>query len=143
MASPNVDIGTGITITFETSGFTAQILDVTPPGMSRESIDVTHQGTTGQKIFTPGDLYDPGELSFDIHFNPDTTPPVGSAAETITIRYPSGSTWQFTGFCTGYAPSAPLEDKMTGTVTVKVTGAITIATSTTTSTTTTTTTTPP
>jgi len=126
MASPSVDIATGITITFGTSEFTAEILDVTPPGMSREAIETTHQGTTGQKTFMPADLYDSGELGFDIHFNPDTSPPIGSAAETITITFPSGATWAFTGFMTGYAPSAPLEDKMTASVTVKVTGAITI-----------------
>lgn len=126
MASPLVDIGTGITIVFGTTGFTAQIVDVSGPGLSRESIDVTHQETVDARAFTPADLFDGGELSFDIHFNPDTDPPVDEVAETITITWPAGATWAFNGFMTGYEPAAPLDDKMTGSVTVKVNGDITI-----------------
>ena len=102
MASPSVDVATGITIVFGTSGFSAQILDVTPPGMSRESLETTHQSTMTQKTFMPADLYDSGELGFDIHFNPDTSPPIGGATETITITFPSGATWAFSGFMTNY-----------------------------------------
>ena len=126
MASPAHDIATGITIVFGTSGCSAEILDVNPPSLSRESVEVTHQGTTGGKDFIPADLYDAGECSFDVHFNPDTAPPIDEAAETITITFPSGATWAFSGFLTGYEPKAPLEDKMTATVTIKVTGEITI-----------------
>ena len=126
MASPDVDIGTGITIAFGTSGFSAEILDVTPPEATRESIDVSHQGTTTAKIFTPSDLYDPGGLTFDFHFNPDTDPPIDQAAETITITFPAGATWVFDGFMTNYAPSAPFEGKMTGSATVKASDDIAI-----------------
>jgi len=122
----NADIATGITIVFGTSGFTADILDMTPPGLSRESIDTTHQGTTGAKEFIPADLYDGGELQFDIHFQPGTNPPIDGAVETITITYPDSTTWAFSGFMTGYEPTAPLEGKMTATVTIKVTDEITV-----------------
>ena len=36
MTMPLVDVSTGLTIGFGTSGFTAQILDVTPPPLTRE-----------------------------------------------------------------------------------------------------------
>ena len=123
----DVQITTGTTITFGTSNFTADILDITPPPLSREAIDTSHQGTTNAKTFFPATLYDGGELTFDIHFDPSTTPPMNSAAETITILYPDGSYQEFDGFMTGYAPASPLENKMTGTVTVKVTGEIDFA----------------
>ncbi len=124
MSSPAHQIGTGSTIVFGTSGFTAEILDITPPGQTRESIDVSHQGTVGARRFLPGKLFDPGELSFDIQFNPDTDPPIDQDAETVTITYPSGAIHSFTGFMTAYNPAGPMEDKMTGTVTVKVDGDI-------------------
>ena len=126
MASPDVDIGTGFTVAFGTSGFTAEIVDVTPPGASRESIDVTHQGTTTARIFTPADLYDAGELSLSIHFNPDTDPPIDGDVEEVTLTFPSTATWVFNGFMTDYSPTGPLEDKMTADVTVKVSGDINI-----------------
>ena len=126
MAGPLVDIGTGVTIAFATSGFTAQILDGTWPSLSRGSVQTSHQGTVGRHTYMPTDLSDPGEFTFDFHFNPDTTPPINQAAETITITGPSGATWVFTGFMTDYSGGFPFEDKMTGSATVKVSGDIAI-----------------
>ena len=124
MTSPAHGIGTGITIEFKRSGFTAEILDVTPPGRTREAVDVSHQLTVGAQIFLPKKLHDPGELSFDIQFNPDTDPPIDQAPEEIVLTFPSTATWTFQGFMTGYEPSTPIEDKMTASVTVKVSGAV-------------------
>ncbi len=126
MPSPDVDIGTGITIGFGTSAFAAEITDITGPGLERESVETTHQGTEDARTHAPVDLFDAGELGFDIHFNPDTDPPIDQPEETITITWPSGATWVFQGFMTGYEPATPLEDKMTGSVTIKITGDITI-----------------
>lgn len=126
MPSPDVDIATGITIDFATTGFEAQILDVNGPSLSRDEVEVTHQGTTGAKRFLPVDLYDAGELTFDIHFNPDTNPQIDADPEVITITWPAGATWVFTGFITGYEPAGPLNDKMTGSITVKIDGIIAI-----------------
>lgn len=126
-----VDNGTGGTITFGTSGFTANISNINWDGMERASIATSHLGTTTAHTFIPGDLYDPGELSLDIQFDPDEFPPINSAAETITVTYPlsSGGTtaanWAATGFVTGASHVVPLEALMTGTITVKLSGAIT------------------
>ncbi len=123
--SPAVDIATGITVVFGTSGFDAQIVDVNGPGATRESIDVSHQGTVDALDFDPADLPDNGELALDIHFNPDTTPPVEEPKEEITITWPAGATWVFDAFGTNYEPGAILNGKMTGTLTLKVSGKIT------------------
>jgi len=125
MASPDVDIATGITVVFGTSGFDAQIVDVNGPGSTRESIDVSHQGTVDALEFDPADLVDNGELSLDIHFNPDLTPPTEQVKEEITITWPAGATWVFDGFGTNYEQTSVLNDKETGTLNVKVSGKIT------------------
>lgn len=124
-------IGTGTTVTFGTSGFTAQILEVGWGGIERESVESTHMGTTDAKSFIPGTLYDPGELELEIAFDGDDAPPIGGAVETITVEFAkksSGSTngaqWAASGFVTEFEATAPLEDKMTATMTVKLTGAI-------------------
>jgi len=121
-----MDSGFGLSIVFGTSGFSADLLDVTPPGASREAIDVSHMGNSGFKEFIPSDLVDWGECKMTVGFDPATSPPISSAAETITITFPDGTTWAFSGFMTGYEPKAPMEDKMTGEVTVKVSGEPTI-----------------
>ena len=122
-----MDISTGITITFST-GFLAEILDVSPPGSSRESIQTSHMGTTNAHTFTPADLVDWGELTVEMAFAPGTTPPITSVAEEIVITFPDSgaSTWTFSGFMTGFEPSAPLEDRMTASATIKVSGAVAV-----------------
>ena len=126
MTMPLVDVSTGLTIGFGTSGFTAQILDVTPPPLTREDVDTTHQGTTGARTKMPVDLYESGDLEFDIHFRAGTHPPIDAAAEVVTLTFPSGTTWIFTGHFKSYVPTAPLEGKMTAHVIVGVSGTIVI-----------------
>ncbi len=122
MASPSVDIATGITIVFGTTGFSMEILDVSGPSYSRDPVEVTHQGSVDAKEFTPADLYDGGEVTFDVHYNPDDAIIVDEPTESITITWPAGATVVFDGFMTGFEPTGPLNDKMTASVTIKVDG---------------------
>lgn len=132
---PNpVDVGTGASISFGTSGFSAYITEISGPGLTRDPVETTHLGTTGGKTFRPGDLYDGGEVTLSVMHDPSITPPMTSnqQAETITITCPipsgltTGATWVFSGFMTNYNPTLPLEDKMTASVTIKVTGSLAI-----------------
>jgi hypothetical protein len=126
MASDAVDVGVGITVVFGTSGFTANITDITLPDQSRESLPTSHQGTTNWMDFTPADLSDAGQFDITGHFNPDTTIPLTSAAETITITWPSTATWAFSGFMISHSGDATLNEVMTFSATIKITGSITI-----------------
>ena len=125
MPSPPVSIGTGASITFGTSGFTAEILDITLPDMTREPVNVSHLGTTFDHIYIPVDLVENNELAFDVHLNPDTVPPIHDVAETVTVDFRDGASWSFSGFMTKYGGTNPLEDKLMASVAVKVTGGIT------------------
>jgi len=135
----NVDIGTGTTIVFATSAFTADLLSVDWSGITRESVETSHMGTAAaasgkmaNKTFIPGDLTDPGEISIEIHFNPEDEPPIDAAAEIITITWPltslqaTAATWAATGFMTDFVITDPLEDKMTATATIKLSGEVTL-----------------
>lgn len=118
--------GFGITIDFA-SGFCAEILDTTPPGQSRESIDTSHTATpNGDMTFIPSKLVDNGECQVELAFHPDVAVPIHSDPETVTIHFPSGTTWSFQGFLTNHEPAAPIDDRMTVTATIKVSGPITI-----------------
>lgn len=119
-------IGTGTTITW--NGAIAELLDVTPPGLSRESVPTSHMGTIDAHTFLPTTLYDPGELTIEMAFLPSYASAFLETVGTAVITFPnSGSTtWTFEAFVTGYEPADPLEDRMTATLTLKVTGEITI-----------------
>lgn len=126
------NIGTGTTVVFGTSSFTADILNVSWSSISREVINTSHMGTTNDHTFMPADLVDNGELTMEIAFVGTLSPPIitNGAAETVTVDWAGGSTghkWSASMFNTGMEINGPLEDKMTATLTFKVTGAVTIA----------------
>ena len=123
---PNSAIGTGITLAFGTSAFACHLLDVGLDGVSRNAIQTSHMGSTGYHTYIVSALTDGGSLSIDFAYDPNDDPPVGAVAETITITFPpSQGTMTFTGFMTDFSFSAPFEDKMTASATIKVAGTIT------------------
>lgn len=118
-----MEIGTGTMISFASSFF-AEILSVTPPGPTREAINVSHMGTTVAHVKKPVDLVDWNEAEIEMAFDPSVTIPIADAEEEIIITFPdsASSTMTFQGFMTGFTMSIPLEDKMTATATLTVTG---------------------
>jgi hypothetical protein len=120
--------GFGISITFH-SGFFAKILKVNGPKLKRASIDTSHAATVnGWMTAQPSDLKNPGEVSVDIQFNPNTAPPIDQPAESTTITFPiqpggsTSGTWTGTGFMTDYEPDIPIDNKMTARTTLMSSG---------------------
>jgi hypothetical protein len=120
--------GNSATIVFGTSGFTASYNRIGGTGMGRESLDVSHLGTSDYMSFQPADLVDGGEFSCEFQWDQSasTFPPITAAAETVTVTYPmkSGETTAATlsgsGFLTGSTgPDLVNGEIMSGEYTVK------------------------
>ena len=138
--SASVDVGTGATITFATSAFTGEAIDVMSfTGGGRESFDTSHFGTSAvgatelnNKTYILSRLVEGGEFTFMLHLDPDTVIPTGAVAEVVTIQYfPSGgdstgATWVFSGGITGFGADVPMDGKMVTPITVKVLGPIVV-----------------
>ena len=127
MAATFPNTGTGTTIAFS-SGFFAQIRDIRHSGVSRPSIKTSHMGTTTNDTFIPGDLTDNGTYDIDMSFNPAVAPPDTAVTSSCVITFPGTAVnvATFDAFVIGVSQSIPFEDLMTATVTLKVTGAITL-----------------
>lgn len=118
--------GFGISIEFE-NGFFAEIIDITLPEQVREAIETTHtQTANGDATFIPASVVDNGELQLDIAFHPDKSVPIKQPVGPVVVNFPSGTKWEFDGFMTNHAPTAPIDDRMTASCTIKVTGGIAI-----------------
>jgi len=119
------NLGTGTTIAFD-SGFFAEVTDIRPFSAERPSIDMTHMGSTPAREFDPGDLVDWGEGTIEMHYFPDTAPPIDDAKETMTITFADSAATaiSFTAFMTNFEPRAPLEDKLVATARLKIDGAV-------------------
>lgn len=121
-------LGHGTTVTFD-SGFLAEVLSLTWSGIERAPVPNSTFATTGGKTFQPADTYDPGELVMEILHDATDTPPILSAAETVTLAWPVTPTRSdsFSGFMTGYEIVAQDEEKVRGTARIKASGSVTWA----------------
>jgi hypothetical protein len=70
----------------------------------------------------------PGSTSDDRIFELLSLPVGQSRRRSCRISFPNGVTWTFDGEVTGYEPTVPFDDAMTATVTLKVTGGVTVGT---------------
>lgn len=141
MAGTTVDNAIGTTVVFATSAFTSSIMGISIAGVTRADIDTSHFGQAipgaavfANKTYIPSDLTDGGDLTLEVHFDPDQDLPMNSdnANETITITWPkvpadaTAAIWAFDGYMKSFDMTGPLEDKMTATIVVKIAGPITV-----------------
>ncbi len=105
-----IDQGSGATFTFNTSAFTANIVDISQDSETRDDIDTSHLGTTSYMTFDPADLSDGGTYTLKIQFDPEllATIPRKAASETMDLEYAisdSGNTTKGKASFTGYVNS--------------------------------------
>jgi len=118
--------GTGTTITFGTSAFAANLIDVDGPGQERGAIDVTHMASTEIESLEAS-LVDGGDVGLTFEYLGSDDPPIDQPAEEIIIDWAGAGTGYkstFSGFLTNFRPRAAIGERMTATATLKVAGAV-------------------
>ncbi|MDX1219047.1 histidine kinase [Sinorhizobium medicae] len=133
MADTDASIGYGITfemadiLTPTVFTYLSEIFDVTPPSDETDQVDATHmQSPNRTREFIDG-LTDPGEASFEMNYVPGSASDKALIAakgkrKWCRITFPNGVQTLFTGSRQTYEKAAPTDDKMTATVTFKVSG---------------------
>lgn len=135
------DIGQGSTISFggiltnSNSATTFKVNNIQWSGMQRDVVDASHMLTSGGKDFVASEIYDPGEISVEIHYDPSVNPvtPLTNAttAQVVYMRFASGGSstygWSSYGFMSGFEAGVPKDDMMTGTITIKLSGSVATA----------------
>jgi hypothetical protein len=90
-------------------------------------------GTTGGKEFVASEVYDPGEVSAEVLFDPAIKPWTAltnvTTAQAVEVRFAAGGSttqlWSAYGYVTGFEAGSQMEDMQTGTVTIKLSGSVT------------------
>jgi len=125
--------GHGTTLTGGTTGVVANVISISGPNQSRDSIDISTMDSTSKfREFMPG-MLDPGEITFDVNYEGTASGEANSlntaltaAAETWTIVFAGTAAtygqWSCSGFITALNFSDPFDDKITQSVTIKFTG---------------------
>lgn len=119
--------GQGTTLTFVTSGYEFNVIDVGEFGQESEPIETTHLGTTGGRTYIPADLTEGGDLTITVEYDPDIVVTVPGSAETIQVD-PGGQSKlvEFSGFVTSYkVGQINTGERVTATLVIKITGDIT------------------
>lgn len=131
----SVTIGHGSTFSIGDGGgpevFTAvaEVASITPPNVSRDTVDATHMGSTEKwRDFVAG-LRDPGEMSITINWIPGDSAHdalfakfTSDTASNFKIVYPNSVADIFSALCVGISPEVPLDGKLSATVRFKLTG---------------------
>ena len=138
MAATDADIGFGILLAKETTpgGGTyatvaIELSRLQPPGYSRDAIDASHTTSPDEfREYIEG-MMDSGEIEIEGNFVPDASDVVVAALlagkASFQITFPNAVTWTFDAFFTNYQPDAPIDDKMSFSATMKVSGKPTLA----------------
>jgi len=126
--------GLGYNSTFGIEGSTpgtyvalAEVTAITPPGMTRDAVEVTHMTSPNEwKQFIAG-LKDAGEARLTLNFVPSSTDALLTAfnakAGKYQITFPNGVMLRFDGFFTAYTPPELVPgDRMQASATIKATG---------------------
>lgn len=122
--------GFGIAITFVTSAWTGEIVDIPSlDNVERGSIETSHHGlyvdasTEKGKTFIASLLYDPGSMTVVVNHSSDNPPPI-NPRESIKVTFPdtAGKIWACDGFVVKSGVAIPIEDRMLQTMEIKFSG---------------------
>ena len=117
----------------------AAVMDIEGPNLEIDMIDVTSRDSSGWKEFLAG-LGDAGEVTFDVLYDPDaathgnTTPGLmyltlnkTKKSWKISLSDTTPTTMIFNGYIKALKPKHPMKDASRASVTIKVTGQVTVA----------------
>ena len=118
----------------------ASVTNISGPGLSLDTEDVTSHDSTGAWEEVVGTILRSGEVSVDLVFDPNAATHknasggllydlISRTSQTYSIVFPSTAavTWSFSAFVTGFEPSAAHDGALTATAKLKITGQPTIA----------------
>jgi predicted secreted protein len=105
----------------------ADITALSPPGVSRNTIDVTSHDSEDAWMEFVGGLKDGGEVSFEVNYQPDLHDALLADLDAVDaiswrVTFPDTTAWTFDAILTGFEPDAPFDDKLSASLTLKVTG---------------------
>jgi len=122
--------GYGSALAGATTDTVGNIISIEVAGQTRDSIDIsTMDSTSAHREFVAG-LADVGELTATLNYDGSSVG-IGSAlnvafaggtAELWTVTFPDTSTFAGTGFITNLSIASPRDDKITQTLSIKLTG---------------------
>ena len=124
----------GIALKLDGTAF-AQVTNISGPGLSLDTEDVTSHDSTGAWEEVVGTILRSGEITLDLVYDPVHATHKNAAggllyllkertADEFTLVFPDDgtTTWTFDAFVTGFEPTGPVDGALTATAKFKLTG---------------------
>lgn len=117
----------------------AQVVSIGGPSLSLDPIDVTHHASEDGWKEAVGGLLDGGEISLEINYDPEagthdaSTGLIKDMEDRVVRNFQlvfsdsGNTTWTIPALVTGFEPGAPVDAKLSASVTLKVSGKPTLA----------------
>jgi predicted secreted protein len=109
----------------------AEVNSITGPDKSRNTIDVTSLDSTAGYMEFIGSFRDGGEVGLEMNFTRDTYDLMNDDFESdssqnyrIVLPDTGNTRFYFVGYVTALGMAIPKDDKVTSTVTIKITGQV-------------------
>lgn len=111
----------------------ANVTNITPYALKADVIDVTaHDSPSDYREKILGAL-DSGQCSMDLNYDPNAATHIwlntefaAKAIHNYKITFPGAKTASFAAYIVGISPEAPYDGKLSSTVTLEITGAVTL-----------------
>lgn len=126
---------TGQGTTLEWNGMIADVVSISAPSVSIATLDTTNIASI-HRTFIAGTI-DSGEMSVEIMYDPmsdasiedawDNTATAAPVEADATITFSESATFAFKAILTGFEANIAIDEKVTATLTFKITGAVTVA----------------
>jgi len=118
--------GTSLSIGGTTVG---NIVSISGPDQSRDNIDISTMDSSSKwREYIPG-MIDAGELTVEVNYDGTASgdanflsQQITATAQTCLITFPDTSSFSCSGFITGLGYAIPFDDKVSQSVTLKLTG---------------------
>lgn len=114
----------------------SEVVNISLNGRSLELIDATHMESPNTHREYIASLLDSGEVQLDLNFLPGTAAQSGLETDRtnrtkrnfqLVWTNSPATTYSFSGYVTGFDASAAIDDKLSASATIKITGPITIS----------------
>jgi len=107
----------------------AEVINITPGEAVADRVDATHMQSPGRRREYISGLIDSGEATFELNWIPGSATDVllrglFTSGDTVDhrITFPNGVTLVFEASIIGFSKVIPIDDRMTATITVAVSG---------------------
>lgn len=109
----------------------AELKDITPPPLSRKTIETTTQNSSDDSYVVG--IRRKGELGFMVNFLPSGESTHNAVSGLIKawhdgskdrwdVAYPDGANWMFSGFVANIAPKAPVDGGLEAQISIRPSG---------------------